>query len=54
MLFRTNEGKWMSTFFGSDEKAAFKEKAGLLPIEFDSSGKFRPLLQTTSSTVSGK
>lgn len=51
MLFRTLEGKWMSTFFGSDEKAAFREKPGILPIEFDSSGRFRPLLKTSAEPV---
>jgi len=48
MLFRTNEGKWMSTFFGSDDKAAFREKAGILPIEFNKSGKFHPLMETSA------
>jgi xylan 1,4-beta-xylosidase len=48
MLFKTNEGQWMSTFFGVNKWAAFMEKPGILPIEFDSEGRFRPLLKTSA------
>ncbi len=47
MLFKTREGKWMSTFFGSDNRAAFREKPGILPIEFNDNGRFRPLMNTS-------
>jgi xylan 1,4-beta-xylosidase len=51
MLFKTRDGKWMSTFFGSDGTAVFREKAGILPIEFDSDGRFHPLMETSAPAV---
>jgi len=50
MLFRTREGQWMSTFFGTphDAKAIFTEKPAVLPIEFDADGRFRPLMRTSA------
>jgi len=54
MLFKTKDGKWMSTFFGSDEKAAFRERPGILPIEFDLNGHFKPLMKTFSTTYNTK
>jgi xylan 1,4-beta-xylosidase len=48
MIFKTNEGKWMSTFFGSDGTAIFSEKPAILPIEFSADCHFRPLMQTSA------
>jgi xylan 1,4-beta-xylosidase len=48
MIFRTKEGKWMSTFFGSDGTAIFSEKPGILPIEFSSDLHFHPTMQTSA------
>jgi hypothetical protein len=59
ILFRTREGQWMSTFFGTphDARAIFTEKPAILPIEFDADGRFRPLMRTSArpsaSGVSG-
>lgn len=47
MIFKTPDGQWYSTFFGNDKKAAFTEKPGILPIEFDTDGRFHPLMQTS-------
>lgn len=38
-VFRDNEGRWWSTFFGNDEQSHFREKPGLLRIEFDPQGR---------------
>lgn len=48
MIFKTKEGKWMSTFFGSDGTAIFSEKPGILSIEFSSDWHFHPLMQTSA------
>ena len=49
MIFKTNEGQWMSTFFGEprDSKAVFYERPGILPIAFDEDGHFYPLMRTS-------
>jgi beta-xylosidase len=39
MIFKDHKGQWWSTFFGSDDKAPWSERAGILPIEFDKEGK---------------
>ena len=48
MIFKTMDGKWMSTFFGSDGTAIFNEKPGILPIEFSSDWHFHPLMDTSA------
>jgi len=48
MIFKTKEGKWMSTFFGSDDTSIFSEKPGILPMEFSSDWHFHPLMQTST------
>jgi xylan 1,4-beta-xylosidase len=52
MIFKDGSGQWMSTFFGHDKKAAFREKPGILPIEFDANGKIRPLMETSANHTS--
>ncbi len=47
MLFKTRDGRWMSTFFGHDSGAAFRERPAILPIEFSPNGHFRPLMRTS-------
>jgi hypothetical protein len=42
MLFKDLEGRWWSTFFGSDDRAPFKERAAILRIESDGKGHIRP------------
>ncbi len=54
MLFKTREGNWMSTFFGSDNTAAFREKPGILPIAFSKDGRFRPLMETSAPALTEK
>jgi beta-xylosidase len=41
-FFRDTHGHWWSTYFGSDSKAPWQERPGLLPIEFDAEGRVRP------------
>lgn len=38
-VFEDKEGRWWSTFFGNDEQSHFREKFGLLRVEFDSDGR---------------
>ncbi len=52
MLFKDCAGRWMSTFFGHDAKAIFRERPGILPIEFDATGRFRPLMHTSADPAS--
>ena len=54
-MFRTREGRWMSTFFGTphDAKAIFTEKPAILPIEFDADGRFRALMRTWKEASGG-
>jgi xylan 1,4-beta-xylosidase len=42
MLFKDKQGQWRSTFFGSDPKAPFQERPGLLKLDVDDEGHFRP------------
>ncbi len=42
MLFKDKEGRWWSTFFGSDPAAPFRERPAILPIEFGANGRIRP------------
>lgn len=41
MLFRDRDGQWWSTFFGNDAGAPFRERPGMLKIEFDAAGRIR-------------
>jgi hypothetical protein len=43
MFFRDAKGQWWSTFFGNDGDAPFRERPGLLRIEFGDDGEPRPL-----------
>lgn len=38
-VFRDRSGLWWSTFFGNDEQSHFREKPGLLRIDFDTDGR---------------
>lgn len=38
-IFRDRNGLWWSTFFGNDEQSHFREKPGLLRIDFDPDGR---------------
>lgn len=49
MLFVDKQGAWWSTFFGSDPRAPFSERAAILPIELDNAGLIRPKLQDGAS-----
>lgn len=42
MLFKDQKGEWWSTFFGSDPTAPFRERPGILRIDFDAKGRIRP------------
>jgi hypothetical protein len=44
MFFKDREGAWWSTFFGNDVNAPFKERPGMLRVEFVLDGSVRPLL----------
>ena len=38
-VFRDREGRWWSTFFGNDEQSHFREKPGLIRVDFDGEGR---------------
>jgi hypothetical protein len=38
-LFRDKSGRWWQTFFGNDDQMPFREKPGLIAIEFDAAGR---------------
>lgn len=38
-LFRDKTGRWWQTFFGNDDQMPFREKPGLIAIEFDVAGR---------------
>jgi beta-xylosidase len=42
MFYKDGEGNWWSTFFGSDPRAPFVERAAVLPVEFDIRGRIGP------------
>jgi beta-xylosidase len=42
VFFQDERGDWWSTYFGSDDKAPWQEKPGILPITFDRAGKLMP------------
>jgi len=39
IFFQDFQGQWWSTYFGSDKFAPWQEVPGLIPIDFDTSGK---------------
>jgi beta-xylosidase len=41
-LFKDKTGQWRSTFFGSDPKAPFRERPGILKLDVDDEGHIRP------------
>lgn len=41
-LFKDETGQWWSTYFGSDAKAPWQERPGVLPIMFDAEGHLSP------------
>jgi len=43
MFFKDLGGNWWSTFFGNDDDAPFRERPGLLRIEFGLDGEPRPM-----------
>ena len=44
MLFKDKEGQWWATFFGNDAHSPFRERPGMLRIDFDAAGQVRPML----------
>ena len=43
IFFQDTKKQWWSTFFGNDADAPFREKPGLLRIEFGIDGEPRPM-----------
>ena len=39
MIFQDDHGQWWSSYFGSDGRAPWEERAGVLPIRFDATGR---------------
>jgi beta-xylosidase len=39
MFFKDGQGRWWSTYFGSDRGAPWRERPGILPIRFDEAGR---------------
>ena len=42
MIFKDDHGQWWSSYFGSDGGAPWEERAGVLPIRFDATGRLSP------------
>lgn len=42
VVVRGRDGRWWSTYFGSDAGAPWQERPGLLPVAFDAAGRLRP------------
>jgi len=40
-FLRDGQGRWWQTFFGNDEASPFREKPGLVRIDFDSAGRIK-------------
>jgi len=38
-FFKDKQGRWWSTYFGNDEQAAWREKPGIVRVEFAADGK---------------
>lgn len=41
MFFQDERGQWWSSYFGSDKTAPWRERAGILPVEFSADGRVR-------------
>jgi len=41
-FFKDKKGNWWSTYFGNDSQTHFREKVGLIKVDFTSSGKVIP------------
>jgi hypothetical protein len=41
MFFQDERGQWWSSYFGSDKTAPWRERAGILPVEFSPDGRVR-------------
>ena len=41
MFFHDMSGQWWSTYFGSDATAPWREKPGIIPVEFGTDGKIQ-------------
>lgn len=44
-FFKDKKGEWWSTYFGNDSQVHFREKVGLIKIDFNASGKVYPAKQ---------
>jgi beta-xylosidase len=42
IFFKDEQGRWWSTYFGSDSQAPWQERPGILPIDFDATGRIVP------------
>lgn len=42
MFFMDERGQWWSSYFGSDGQAPWRERAGILPVEFSAEGRVQP------------
>jgi xylan 1,4-beta-xylosidase len=42
MFFKDEKGQWWSTYFGSDDKAPWQERPGILAVQIDAHGLIRP------------
>jgi xylan 1,4-beta-xylosidase len=42
MFFQDGQGQWWSTYFGSDDKAPWQERPGILAVDVDPEGRVRP------------
>lgn len=50
MFFRDKAGTWWSTFFGNSGNAPFRERPGLLRVEFGPDGRIRPAVEAPAAT----
>jgi len=39
--FRDNQGNWWCTFFGNDEQSPWREKPGMVKVEFADDNRIR-------------
>jgi hypothetical protein len=51
MFFKDERGQWWSSYFGSDKTAPWRERPGLLPVEFSAEGRIRLSAQTSESAA---
>ncbi len=42
MFFKDENGRWWSSFFGSDPRAPIQERPGILPVRFTKDGRIEP------------